>query len=203
MVTIENLLLDELNQITGIVAVIDMSDVSWSQIKNFGPVQAHKVIHLVEQALPARIVQIHVINRSQLARLALQVIKPFLSEEITTRSHLYSDLDNFHQVIGQDRLPVELGGTCGPMDGNVWLKELEANDHNLSKYWAKNGFGLVPTGDPDESEDAQVSGNFLSRQLAAVRKEPLIENLKDVQNRIPTCITNFTPFSLFKSNPAN
>lgn len=154
--TVEQLLLSPTNQITGLVAVIDMSGVGWSQVKSFGPNQAKKMTQLIETALPIRVTQIHVINRSQLARLAAQAIKPFLSEELTSRSRLYSDLAAFHkQGIDRVRLPEELGGTDGPLDGKRWLKRLTNNERRATRYWVYSGFGLVPS---DEDGSSELAG---------------------------------------------
>ncbi|KAI1300135.1 Alpha-tocopherol transfer protein-like [Halotydeus destructor] len=172
----EELLLDQRNQITGAVAIVDMSDVSWSHLKGFGPLQARRVINIVQDKLPLRMTGFHVINRSQIARMASQVIKPLLNEEITSRGHVYASAEALHQTIGPELLPDELGGTSGPLslDSAAWLQELNMNEKHWSKNWYEQGYGYIAGADGPTPEGA---AGFFSSKLAAVKEQPLIENI--------------------------
>lgn len=200
IITVEVLLCQESTQTNGIISIIDTSNVSWSQVKSFGPSHAKKTVSLVEEVIPGKITNIHVINRSQLAKMAVQVIKPFLNPELTARSKLHSDLQSLGMLLGTNVLPSELGGSLAPMNGGEWFSKLIASRGQFAKYWSKySAFGFtcnsgetiadLPCGSSDESTTGSnvQSSNFIMRQLAAAKKEPLMDNLP----KLPSCVTSF------------
>lgn len=197
----EYALLDQVNQITGVVVIIDMSNLTWNQVKNFGPIQAKKVVNVVENCLPIRVVKIFVINKSQIARMSLQVIKPFVNEDISTRTKLFSDMESFHDVISVDRLPAELGGNRGTMRGLDLYQDLVSNRSAITRYWTSSGFGILPSGDDDDDSSPDVTQIFddlegkassIMKNISAnVNKDELMENFAKIQTN---CITNFQSF---------
>ena len=198
----EYALLHQVNQITGVVVIIDMSNLTWNQVKNFGPIQAKKVVNVVEDCLPIRVVKIYVINKSQIARMSLQVIKPFVNEDISTRTKLFSDMESFHDVISPDRLPAELGGNRGTMRGLELYQDLVSNRSPITRYWTSSGFGVLPSGDDDEDEtspdvtqifdDLEGKASSIMKNFSAnVKKDELMENFAKIHTN---CITNFQSF---------
>lgn len=198
IMTVEVLFLQSESQTKGIISIIDTSNVSWSQVKSFGPSHAKKTVTLVEEVIPGKITNIHVINRSHLAKMAVQVIKPFLNPELTARSRLHSDLQSLGTTLGTNVLPLELGGNLPPMNGSLWFNKLSTSSGQYVKYWCKYssyGFTQNPSADElpsssncgivDESANVQ-SSNFIMRQLAG-KKEPFMENLP----KLPSCVTSF------------
>lgn len=137
------------------------------------------------------------------------MVKPFLNEELTTRSKLYADLDQLHAGVSADILPIELGGRAGYIDGLAWFEVLRSADRVLSQYWTTNGFGLVPTG--DEVADAAAAAaaangtaGLLASKLAAVtNKDQLLENLKNVQLPTGLMASFSSPMSLFGRSGGN
>lgn len=190
---IELLSLKPLVQENGVIAIIDTSDVSWSQIKSFGPYDAKKVITLVEEVIPCNITNIHVLNRGHLAKMAAQVIKPFLNPDLTSRCKLHSDSDSLINSVGSNVLPCELGGDVSSNNPSYWLEQLQSNRQLFSQYWSENtvyGFPNNSTTTTTESNvnstDDNVSGHNFIRQFTG-RREPLMENLP----KLPSCVTSF------------
>ncbi|RWS29310.1 alpha-tocopherol transfer protein-like protein [Leptotrombidium deliense] len=108
--TLELVSTDVFTQICGIVAIIDMSQFNWVQLRSFGPLQAKKMAHIIEEALPIRFKAIHIVNDSLLTYIAYSIIKPFLSQEL--RSKIEFHKNNFqavHRMIPPQSLPSEIG----------------------------------------------------------------------------------------------
>ena len=73
-------------------------------------------ILLFQETFPLWFRQVHVVNVSSLLRLAYNMIKPFVSDQIKESIIFHTDLSSFHEYVDKDILPEELGGTNGPFD---------------------------------------------------------------------------------------
>jgi len=202
VVCLEVLLASPANQLTGIVVILDLTDVSWTQVKSFGPNDARKLVFLVQDAYPARLAKIHVLNKSQLAKMATQVIKPFISPDLTSKTKLHSESGTLAQELGSDSLPQELGGRNGNLDGYECFNNVVLPSKAIiTRYWTSSGFGILPSEEEEEEDKDPGIGSQLKstasshlsslKQLASSKGEPLLENF---QNKIPDVMTNLSSF---------
>ena len=84
-----------------------------------------------QETFPLWFRQVHVVNVSNLLRLAYNMIKPFVSDQVKESIIFHSDLSSFHNYIDKKTLPQELGGTNGPFD-NI---EMAAAVYHMSDYF--------------------------------------------------------------------
>jgi len=134
--TLETASLDLQTQVSGIIDIVDMSGFGWRQMKNFGPFQAKLTADLTDKILPIRFNQIHVINVSYLAKMAYQLMKPFMSDDYAKKIHFHgSDLTQLHDIVPRDILPKEIGGTKGAYSSKVWYDKLVATEPTLNDMW--------------------------------------------------------------------
>jgi hypothetical protein len=139
--SMEKAIMDEVTQINGLICVIDMTDFGWAQLRRFGPSQAKKIVHIIDECLPIRFKAIHVINESTLADIAFTIIKPFLSEELRNKIIFHgNDLTELHSIISPEILPTEIGGIQGPIDSQLWFEELVSSEAYLTTNWDNYGF---------------------------------------------------------------
>ena len=73
-------------------------------------------ILLFQETFPLWFRQVHVVNVSSLLRLAYNMIKPFVSDQIKESIIFHTDLSSFHEYVDKEIVPEELGGTNGPFD---------------------------------------------------------------------------------------
>lgn len=201
VVSLEILISSPANQLSGVLSVLDLTNISWTQVKSFGPNDARKLVHLVQDAFPARIVKIHVLNKSQLARMATQVIKPFTSPELASRTKLHSDPTSLASEIGAECLPEELGGSNGPLDGSDYFNRVVVpSKMMISRYWTCSGFGILPSEEDEDTRETGIGSQLKStatshlsslKQLASSKGEPFMENF---QSKIPDCVSNLSSF---------
>lgn len=117
------------SQINGILVCVDMSGFGWSQLRKFGPGQARKVIHILDQCLPIRIKNILVVHESTLTDIGYTILRPFMSEELHSKIlFLGTNVDQLHERVPRRWLPREFGGDLGPMDSTAWFEQLVQDD---------------------------------------------------------------------------
>jgi len=115
-------------QLSGLVAVVDMSDFAFYQARHFTPGYAKRVADLIRDVFPIRFEAIHLVNQPWIFGAVLAVIWPFLSAKIQKRifshGHCYSSL---HEYIDVEHLPEDYGGAQDALDRTTWLDFMTAN----------------------------------------------------------------------------
>ena len=145
IVSLEKAAMDEVTQINGVICIIDMSDFGWSQLRRFGPSQAKKMVHIIDECLPIRFKAIHIIHESTLADIAFTILKPFLSEELREKITFHgSDMSELHAIISPDILPTEIGGLNTSMTSQQWFEQIISSETYLMKIRDNFGFKKCP-----------------------------------------------------------
>lgn len=161
--SLETAVMDEVTQINGFVMVLDMSEFGWSQLRRFGPSQAKKMVHIIDECLPIRFKAIHVIHESTLADIAFTILKPFLSEELRDKITFHgSDLSALHSMVSIDVLPVELGGHSTASVSHLWFDQMVSSELYLIK--SRELFGFKKCADISEITDFHSIENSLFRK---------------------------------------
>ena len=88
---------------------------------------------LFQETFPLWFRQVHVVNVSSLLRLAYNMIKPFVSEQVKESIIFHNDLESFHHYVDKDILPYELGGTNGSFDNDAMSSAV----HSMSEYFGQ------------------------------------------------------------------
>ncbi|XP_037867963.1 uncharacterized protein LOC101736683 isoform X2 [Bombyx mori] len=68
-------------------------------------------LNLVESGYGARLKGIHIISTSKAVENLLRIITPLFNPKLVARFRVHGTLESLHEVISQDMLPKELGGT--------------------------------------------------------------------------------------------
>lgn len=173
MMAYETILEDELNQIKGIVHIVDCSNCGFELLTLFTPKEATRILKNGEKIFPMRHKTIAIMNIAPALKMALDLAKPLVSEKIRQRLHLCSSSEEF-TFVDKKLLPKEYGGTMPQAEMiELWKNELEANREkvlgndkiivNLHMYsqGAQDGtvFALKsPINSCDASEDTNVYG---------------------------------------------
>ncbi|CAG2170754.1 unnamed protein product [Oppiella nova] len=163
IVSLEKAAMDEVTQINGLICIIDMKDFGWAQLRRFGPSQAKKMVHIIDECLPIRFKAIHVIHESTLADIAFTILKPFLSEELRQKITFHgSDLSDLHSIVSPDILPKEIGGHSGSIASDEWFDQIISSETYLTNNRENYGFKKV-------SDFSQIS-DFHSIENSLFRK---------------------------------
>lgn len=113
----------------GEILIFDMTNIALKHFTKLILSTLRLFMKYSQEAHPAVVQQIHIINCSSLINRVMMVIKPFLKAEIAERiqTHL-PDSDTLFKYIPRDILPKEYGGHCGSIETtrSYWLSYLES-----------------------------------------------------------------------------
>ncbi|XP_046400464.1 alpha-tocopherol transfer protein-like [Ischnura elegans] len=99
-------------QVPGYVLVLDATGVCLGHIPRISIPMLKKFLIYVQEAMPIRLKQIHVINAQAIVDKIYAIAKPFLKGEIIEiiQFHKPGNMDTFYDCVSKDILPKELGG---------------------------------------------------------------------------------------------
>lgn len=141
VVSMEKAIEDETTQLNGIVGLVDMTGFGWKHLKHFGPLQARRIVHIIEECLPINFNSIHVVHESTIADIAFTVMRPFLSEELRNKIQFHGhDMKRLHKIIDPTYLPVEIHGTAGQMDASEWYHKVCQSELFFDQAWNHYGY---------------------------------------------------------------
>lgn len=87
---LEAAMLEPTTQVAGAVVIFDMDGLSLQQTWQFTPPFAKRLVDLLQDAMPLRIKNLHIINQPYIFNMVFALFKPFLREKLKSRvSFLY------------------------------------------------------------------------------------------------------------------
>ncbi|XP_050453208.1 alpha-tocopherol transfer protein-like isoform X2 [Cataglyphis hispanica] len=138
---LETAILEPSTQIAGTIVIFDMDGLTLQQAWQFTPPFAKKIVDLIQDAVPLRIKNLHVINQPYVFNMVFALFKPFLREKLKSRIIFHgTDRKSLHQYISPKCLPAHYGGTMEVplIDGPTWYELLVQCD---KEYEAINSYG--------------------------------------------------------------
>ncbi|XP_028040298.1 uncharacterized protein LOC114250578 [Bombyx mandarina] len=96
----------------GYRVVIDYRDINiMNIIARLNLVEVKEFFTVILSGYGARLKGIHIISTSKAVENLLRIITPLFNPKLVARFRVHGTLESLHEVISQDRLPKELGGT--------------------------------------------------------------------------------------------
>ncbi|XP_060518926.1 alpha-tocopherol transfer protein-like isoform X2 [Cylas formicarius] len=143
---LEAAMLEPETQVCGAVVIFDMDGLSLGQTTKFTPSFAGRIVEWLQDSVPLRIKNIHIVNQPYIFKIVFALFKPFLREKLRSRIIFHgTDRKSLHQHMDPKCLPQCYGGTLDlpRIDGAQWLELLEKCDQEfkaISQYgYAKKG----------------------------------------------------------------
>ncbi|KMQ87735.1 alpha-tocopherol transfer [Lasius niger] len=111
----------------GFIYVADATGVSLGHMGRINPMSIKKLLYYLQNALPARLKAVHIINMSPVAEVIYNMFKPFIKAELIHLVHFHSSMENASKYFPIEALPNELGGKAGPIQEllNAEIKKME------------------------------------------------------------------------------
>lgn len=78
-------MLEPASQIAGAVVIFDMEGLSLPQTAKFTPPFAKRIVDLLQDSVPLRVKNIHVVNQPYIFKIVFSLFKPFLREKLKNR----------------------------------------------------------------------------------------------------------------------
>ncbi|XP_032686006.1 uncharacterized protein LOC116851075 [Odontomachus brunneus] len=113
--------------VLGNIYVGDATGFTMAHVGRINLALMKKFIYYVENAMPIRLKQIHIINTTPVMEVLYNIIKPFVSEELKNLIHFHTSLESAKKYFPIEALPNELGGKAGPIQElmDIQLKKIE------------------------------------------------------------------------------
>lgn len=138
---LEAAMLEPETQVCGAVVIFDMNGLSMGQATHFNPRFAKRIVDWLQDSVPLRIKNIHVVNQPYVFKVVFAFFKPFLREKLRGRIIFHgTDRKSLHKYMDPQCLPECYGGTLSlpRIDGPQWLELLEKCDE---EFKAINQYG--------------------------------------------------------------
>ncbi|KAH7968492.1 hypothetical protein HPB52_008984 [Rhipicephalus sanguineus] len=125
LVLAEWMLLDEEVQKHGIACVFDYKGLGLHHLTQFTPFTVHRLVHVVQDCYPLRVKAVYVVNSPPIFDILFPIAKTFLKSKLIQRVQLFgADLGKLHDVVPDDVIPEEVGGTQESYDYDKLEKDL-------------------------------------------------------------------------------
>ncbi|XP_011877614.1 PREDICTED: alpha-tocopherol transfer protein-like isoform X2 [Vollenhovia emeryi] len=138
---LEGAMIEPITQIAGGVVIFDLDGLSLQQAWQFTPPFAKRIVDLLQEAMPLRIKNIHIVNQPYVFNMVFALFKPFLNEKLKNRIIFHgTDRKSLYQYIPPAYLPSQFGGTqvLKQLSGPEWYSLLIQVD---KEFDAINSYG--------------------------------------------------------------
>ncbi|XP_025831179.1 alpha-tocopherol transfer protein-like isoform X3 [Agrilus planipennis] len=138
---LEAAMLEPATQVAGAVVIFDMDGLTLQQTWQFTPPFAKRIVDWLQDSVPLRIKNIHIVNQPYVFNMVFALFKPFLREKLKSRIIFHgTDRKSLHKHMAPKCLPECYGGTLEipRIDGKQWLELLLLCDQ---EFKAINSYG--------------------------------------------------------------
>ncbi|XP_053981399.1 alpha-tocopherol transfer protein-like isoform X3 [Hylaeus volcanicus] len=138
---LEAAILEPATQIAGAVVIFDMDGLSLQQTWQFTPQFAKRIVDWLQDAVPLRVKNIHIVNQPYIFNMVFTLFKPFLREKLKNRIIFHGkDYKSLHEHLSPKCLPECYGGSLKfpRITGPQWLELLLKCD---KEFDAINSYG--------------------------------------------------------------
>uniref|UniRef100_A0A182NNE8 CRAL-TRIO domain-containing protein n=1 Tax=Anopheles dirus TaxID=7168 RepID=A0A182NNE8_9DIPT len=97
----------------GHVMLQDMQGMHLGHMTKMNMAAAKKHMFYVQEALPIRLKQLHVINAVPFMSRLMLLVRPFMRKDVQEMINIHVDIGTLHQSVPVECLPSEYGGTAG------------------------------------------------------------------------------------------
>ncbi|XP_068156483.1 alpha-tocopherol transfer protein-like [Drosophila tropicalis] len=121
--------------IAGLIYVIDARDVSMEQMMQYDPFLLKKTFSLVDQCMPLRFVEIHMINMRREGVAVFNFVTKFLPSQLPWKFMVHKKSEDLYEHLPREAMTIEYGGTNGYQAEalDYWRQQLEAHRDYFAK----------------------------------------------------------------------
>ncbi|XP_017031292.1 alpha-tocopherol transfer protein-like [Drosophila kikkawai] len=121
--------------ISGLVWVVDCRDVTMEQMMQYDPFLLKKSFALVEQCMPLRFAEIHLINIRKEGLAIFSFVTKFLPSKLPFKFMVHKKSEDLYKHLPRDAMTIEYGGTNGYQAESLdyWREKLQEKKEYLAK----------------------------------------------------------------------
>lgn len=139
----EAAILEPETQVRGCVVIMDFNGMGMKQVTAMSPSFSMRLLSFIQDAMPLRLKEIHMVNEPFVFNLVWKMFKPFIREKLNKRIHFHQKkMAQMHKFIAPSHLPEDYGGALPKINytGKDWYPAIgEFTDH----IKLMNTYGLV------------------------------------------------------------
>ncbi|KAK6631975.1 hypothetical protein RUM44_007005 [Polyplax serrata] len=110
-------LLEPATQVNGVVVILDFDGLGMAQVLALNPTFSLRLLNFIQDAMPLRLKEVHVVNQPWLFNMVWKIFKPLVKEKLSKRLHFHgSKYEELHKFIPKDYLPADYGGSLPKID---------------------------------------------------------------------------------------
>jgi len=111
----------------GYIYIADVSKTTFSHVSRMNPLGLRKIIYYIQEAAPAPLKGVHLINAPSAMVKLMNLLKPFMKKELIDMIHFHSSLKSVSEYVPVDLLPNETGGKAGSIHelAKIQVKKIE------------------------------------------------------------------------------
>ncbi|XP_055596163.1 clavesin-1-like [Uranotaenia lowii] len=133
-------------QINGVVIIMDFEGLSLKQVKALTPSFSKLLLTFIQEAIPLRLKEFHVIKQPFIFNMVWTLFKPFIGDKLRKRLEFHgSDMKKLHKYVDPAYLPKNYGGELPALDygSREWYPCMEKYQDHIAK-WNTYGFASGP-----------------------------------------------------------
>ncbi|KPI94647.1 Alpha-tocopherol transfer protein-like [Papilio xuthus] len=140
---LESAMSEPRTQINGVIVILDMKGLSFSQVMQFTPSFAKMVVDWIQDCIPIRLKAVHIVSQPYIFNMLFAIFKPFLREKLRSRIFFHgSDKQSLLTHVDPKALRKRHGGLLPEpeINGEVLWKMLHHYEENFK---VANSYGYV------------------------------------------------------------
>ncbi|CAK9814966.1 Retinaldehyde-binding protein 1 [Anthophora plagiata] len=104
-------ILEPETQIFGAVVIMDFDGLAMKQVMGFTPSFSMKLLGFIQESMPLRLKEVHIVKQPFIFNMVWQMFKPFVKEKLKKRLFFHgSKMSSLHAHIPPSHLPKDYGG---------------------------------------------------------------------------------------------
>lgn len=139
----EAAILEPETQIKGVVVIMDFEGLGMKQVRAFSPSFSFRLLSFIQEAMPLRLKEVHMVKQPFIFNMVWQIFKPFIKEKLGKRIHFHgSKMAELHKFMDPSCLPKNYGGQLPEINysGGDWfpcISEFEEHFKQMNSYGTK------------------------------------------------------------------
>lgn len=135
-------LMEPATQVNGVVVILDFEGLGMKQVKELTPTFSLRLLSFIQDAMPLRLKEVHIVKQPFLFNMVWQIFKPLIKEKLKKRLFFHGDkMESLHKHMSPECLPADYKGKLPKIDYST--KEWYPTIRSLDKVIAENNtFGL-------------------------------------------------------------
>ena len=130
-------MLEPETQACGVVVILDFAGLGMKQVSGFSPTFSMRLLNFIQDAMPLRLKEVHIVKQPFLFNMVWTMFKPFVREKLKGRLYFHGDkMSSLHKYMDPNHLPEDYGGKKAKINytGADWFPEIDKCKTHISQW---------------------------------------------------------------------